>query len=516
MAKSVIDCDLVVIGSGGAGLTAAVKAKHMGVKNVVLLEAGVKTGGCTWYCGWSCSNTKWHKEAGYPDTTDDMFRQMMRRCNWVVDRKLIRNFVDSQGPMFDWFDELCNVDDFFTKPTPYVKPAADRNGGPGGAPGGQGGFGMMGGMIGEKEQFFINTKSKDPSIGPGRSGSYLVVKMREQCQKLGVQVITGARARKLIQDKSGKFTGVTAETKDGTLQVNSKACVLAAGGFGHNMDKCRKRWPELFTENHIHNFNVPWNQGDSFDMAEQSGVLVDYQTMNLEFLGPVHHPYSFTIFKICLYYPEVVYVNLNGERYFSETDIMNGPGLHSLIKQPKGQAFVIMDDEFVDIAGKRYADANPGRESMPFRDNGLRKEIEYEVSLDEAGAHGHHSKKANSFDELARKMGVDPKKFVATMNQYNEFCEKGRDLEMYKDPKYLRPVKKAPFYAFWVQNFTNTTHNGIIVNGNMETLRAGTKEPIPNLFAAGDNATGMEGGGTWAVVTGYMSGVAAAKYLGVA
>ena len=516
MAKSVIDCDLVVIGSGGAGMTAAVKAKHLGVKKVILLEAGVKTGGCTWYCGWGCSNTKWHKDAGYPDTTDGMFRQTMKRYNWNVDRKLIRNFVDSQGPMFDWFDGLCNVSDFFTKPTPYVKPAENQSAGPGGpGGGGQGGFGMGGGMIGEPEKFFINTKSMDPSIGPGRSGSYLVVKMREQCEKLGVQVITGARARHLIQDKAGNITGVTAETKDGTLQVNSKACVLAAGGFGHNMEKCRKRWPELFTDNHIHNFNVPWNQGDSFDMAEESGVLVDYLTMNLEFLGPVHHPYSFTIFKVCLYNPEVVYVNLNGERYFDETFVMNGPGLNSLIKQPKGQAFVIMDDELVDIVNKRYMDANTGREVMPFRDNGLRREIEYEVSLDEAGARGHHSKRANTFEELAKKMQIDPQKFVATMNRYNEYCAKGRDLEMYKDPKYLRPIKKAPFYAFWVQNFTNTTHNGIIINGNMETLRAATKEPIRNLFAAGDAATAMDGGGTWAVVSGYMSGVAAAKYLGV-
>jgi len=150
---------------------------------------------------------------------------------------------------------------------------------------------MGGGMISEKEQFFINTKSMDPSIGPGRSGSFLVVKLREQIEKMGIQVITRARARKLIQDKSGKFTGVMAETKDGLLQVNFKACVLSTGGFGHNMEKCQKRWPEYFVGNRIHNFNVPWNQGDALDMTEQSGVLVDYLTMNLEFLGPVHHPY---------------------------------------------------------------------------------------------------------------------------------------------------------------------------------------------------------------------------------
>src|SRR5271167_4493325 len=102
MARNVMNCDLVVVGGGGSGLTAAVKAKHLGVKNVIVLEAAKKTGGSAWFAGFSCSNTKWHKEAGYPDTTDDSFRQTMRRYKWDINYKLIRRYVDSQGPMFDW------------------------------------------------------------------------------------------------------------------------------------------------------------------------------------------------------------------------------------------------------------------------------------------------------------------------------------------------------------------------------------------------------------------------------
>jgi len=514
MADIIMNCDLAVVGGGGSGLVAAVKAKHLGVRNVIVIEAAKKTGGSSWYAGFSCSNTKWHKEAGYPDTTDAIFRQMIKRYNWNINHKLIRNYVDSQGPMFDWFHELCDVSDFFTKPAPYVKPSAGQQaGGPGGGmQGGMPGGMMMGGGIGEKEKFFINTKSRDPSIGPGRSGSYLVVRMREQCEKMGIQIITEARAREFIKDAKGNVTGLYVDSRDGKMQVNFKACVLASGGFGGNMDKLKKRWPELFdNDNSLHNFNCPTAQGDSMDMAEKAGALVDYQGMNLEFLGPVHHPYSFTIFKICTY-PETVYVNLNGERFFSETDIMN-IAYWPLIKQPKGECYAVIDDDLVDIFSERYIANNVGREAMPFRDNGLRKDIEYEASLDDSGVPGNRTKKADTFEDLAKKMNVPTKTFTATMNRYNEYCEKGRDLDMYKSPEYLRPIKKPPFYAFWLQNFTNTTHNGIVINENMELVDAVDKKAIPNLFAAGDNASGMEGGMGWAAVTGYMCGVAAAKYL---
>jgi fumarate reductase flavoprotein subunit len=513
MANKVMTCDLAVVGGGGSGLTAAVKAKHLGIKDVIVLEAAKKTGGSSWFAGFSCSNTKWHREAGYPDTTDDQFRQMIKRYNWNVNYKLIRKYVDSQGPMFDWFDELCDVSDFFTKPSAYVKPAAAAQGGARG--GGMPGMMpmMMGGRVGEKDQFFINQKSRDPSIGPGRSGSYLVTRMREQCEKMGIQIVTEARAREFIKDAKGNVTGLLADAKDGKIQVNFKACVLASGGFGSNMDKLKKRWPELFDNNNsIHNFNCPTAQGDSLEMAEKAGAFVDYPGMNLEFLGPVHHPYSFTIFKICTN-PETVYVNLNGERFFSETDIMN-IAYWPLIKQPKGECYAVIDDDMIDMFSARYIANNAGREAMPFKDNGLRKDIEYEASLDDGGALGNHTKKANTFDELARKMKVDPKTFVETMNRYNGYCEKGRDLDLYKSPEYLRPIKKPPFYAFWLQNFTNTTHNGIVITENMELVSAGNKKAIPNLFAAGDNAAGMEGGMGWAAVTGYMCGVAAAKHLG--
>jgi fumarate reductase flavoprotein subunit len=518
MTNNVMNCDLMVIGGGGSGLVAAVKAKHLGVKDVIVLETGRNPGGSTWFAGWGAGGyTKWQKEAGYPDTRDDSFRRIMKQYKWMRNHKLIRNYVDYQGPFFDWVNDLCDVSDFVEKPAPYVKPQGGQQGGPGGMGGGMGeGGGAPGGMGSRKanhvSNFFMNKKSRDPSIGPGRGGSYLVTRMVEQCKKMGVSILTETRAREFIKDSRGNVTGAFADTKDGKLRVNFKACVLAAGGLTSNREKLKKAFPQWFdNDNSLHIFCCPGSVGDSFDMAEQIGAHVDYQNMTLEFGGPVHHPYSFTIYSLYRL-PETVYVNLNGERFISETDLV-WIAEEPTVLQPKGQVYSIYDDDMIEGATARILSEGAGEE-WPFENNGLRKDIEEEVALDESGVPGNRAKKANTFEELAQKIKVPVDKFVATMKKYNEYCENGRDLDMAKNPKYLKAFKKPPYYAFWLQNFANTTHGGLVINENMELLNAKGGAGIPNLFAAGDNAHAMEGGMSWCPASGYMAGIAAAKYLG--
>jgi succinate dehydrogenase/fumarate reductase flavoprotein subunit len=517
MASNVMSCDLMVIGGGGSGLVAAVKAKDLGVKDVVVLETGRNPGGSTWFAGWGAGGyNKWQKEAGYPDTRDDSFRRIMKQYKWMINYKLIRNYVDYQGPFFDWINDLCDVSDFIEKPAAYVKPEGGQQGGPGGMGGGMAEGGMPGGRGTRKanhtSNYHMNKKSRDPSIGPGRGGSYLVARMVEQCQKMGIKILTETRAREFIKDAKGNVTGAYADTKDGKLQVNFKACVLAAGGLTSNREKLKKVFPQWFdNDNSLHVFCCPGSVGDSFDMAEQIGALVDYKNMTMEFLGPVHHPYSFTIYTLYML-PEGVYVNLNGERYISETDYTAG-GQEPTVLQPKGIVYSIYDDDMIEGATAQILKQRVGEE-WPYENNGLRRDIEEEVALDEAGVPGNRAKKANTFEELAKKMKVPVDKFVATMTKYNEYCEKGRDLDMAKDPKYLKAFKKPPYYAFFLQNFANTTHNGLVINENMELVNAKDNKGIPNLFAAGDNAKAMDGGMSWCPTSGYMAGIAAAKCLG--
>ena len=314
------------------------------------------------------------------------------------------------------------------------------------------------------------------------------------------------------------MTGVLADTKDGTLQVNCKACIAAAGGFGRNQERLKKKWPQYVNGDRYHCFDIPTNMGDLLDMAEKAGALMDYTRMFWEFGGPVHHPYSYTIYRI-MQEPEMIYVNLNGERYWNETDhawIAQNP----LSRQPKGICYAVADHEMTEIFGQRYIDKPNNKETDLWINKDFRKDIEYEVSLDDAGGPGDHTKKADTLEELAKKMKIDPKTFVATIDRYNGFCENKRDLDFYKKPEYLMPIRKPPFYAFFGQRFSNHTVGGIVINENMEVLNTSNKA-MPGLFAAGDNAGGMitdgksAGGLGWAAVSGYMAGIAVAEFLKV-
>ena len=236
MAQNILDCDLVVLGAGGAGLLAAVKAADLSGKKVIVLEKAKKAGGCTWYSGAS------PRPGGSSGAQlDARFRQTMKDLWWRVEPRVIRNALEASGPCFDWFSTICDVSDLYPKELieEVKKMSSAPQGQTGGAPGAL--FQAMMKMM--KKPKFINEKSRDPSIGPGNGGAYLITKMLEQCKKMGIEVLTETRAKEFVTDSKGNVTGVKADTADGKLQVNCKACVIAAGGFGANLEKLKQRWP---------------------------------------------------------------------------------------------------------------------------------------------------------------------------------------------------------------------------------------------------------------------------------
>jgi hypothetical protein len=273
-------------------------------------------------------------------------------------------------------------------------------GGTGGAPGAS--FQAMMKLMNKPK--FINEKSRDPSIGPGNGGAYLITKMLEQCKKMGIEVLTETRARSFVTDPTGNVTGVLADTADGKLQVNCKSCVIAAGGFGANVEKLKQRWPYHYNGKRIHRFSCPTDEGDSLEMAEKIGIYIDYENMNIQVGGPAHHPYSYSIYRI-MWQPEVVYVNLNGERWIDETETLTG-GYFCLGRQPEGEMWTIVDEDLKELLGTRLAE-NPGKHTASETDKWIlkdfREDIAYEISLDEGGAAGKHTRKADTLEGLAKK-----------------------------------------------------------------------------------------------------------------
>ena len=446
MSTKIMDCDLVVLGAGGSGLVAAVKAAELSGKKVIVLEKANKIGGASIFAhAISVMDSKWQKEAGVT----------------------VSEPQDISGQFFDWLVEKGGAEKYF-----IVAKNGERMFG-------SYRFGQI--LMPKRQEKYRN--HPDPSIGPGWVGSYIVDKMVECCEKMGIPILTETRARKFITDDKGRVTGVLADTKDGQLLINCKACFIGAGGFGADMEKLKKRWPEVYNNKEIFSLCPPALTGDGIDMAEEIGAAVDQTKRDtgdgFVNAGLTHHPYSYTIYRM-MAEPEMVIVNLNGKRLSNRA---------TLADEPKAVAYAIADNDVVEMLGEMRIVNYHEDADIPILKK-FRDDIAYEVALDEAGVKGNRTKKADTLAELAVKMDINPSAFVATIERYNKFCDDGKDLDFGKDPKSLKPVRKPPFYAFFGHRHTQCTkgRNGIAVNSKYEVLNA-KGEAMPGLWAGGDACT---------------------------
>jgi hypothetical protein len=566
-----MECDLVVLGAGGSGLVAAVKASEDGVKKVIVLEKARKPGGSSYF-------------AGGPGV-GSMGRTSGSRTG---------SSQTGQGAQGG-------------APGGMAGATGGQNSAPGGmsegqgaAPGGMGGG--MSGMSGFSSWFtakvgsenFVKTarmeKYKDlpdPSIGPGRGGTFLVGKMVEFCQKQGIQIFYETPAKKFITDANGKITGVQADAKDGQLAINCKACIIAAGGFGRNYEKLKKYWPEAYNNKEIFFLCPPGMMGDGIDMAETIGAYIDQTKWKQNTVGgffadgPMHHPYSWAVQSL-MQGGGMVYINLEGKRW------QQGRG-GSIGAQPGGVVYSVGDNDIVEAAGAQLLSGSGGMGGMMAQNMSdpnsnesraikkWKEDLEYEAAIDDEGAHGHHAKKANTLVELALKMDMDPATFIKTIEEYNKAIESGKTEDLVSQggmqggqggapggmggdqggmpqmggqsgqggapsgmsggmggmqTQSLKPIKTPPFWAIYGHRFSQCTKglNGIAVNPNHEVLNP-KGEIISGLWAAGDNCTiygksSAAAGGNILSTTptpcdgamnafssGYSAGVKAAEYL---
>jgi fumarate reductase flavoprotein subunit len=460
MTTKIVDCDLVVIGAGGAGLVAAVKAADVSGKKVIILEKSKKPGGATYFAGGfaEIKDSKWQKDAGYK----------------------VNEPQDITGQVFDWLVSKGEAESFYK----VAKPEENRK---------------LAIYTAQRTEKYKDLP--DPSIGPGRGGTFIVDKLVECCKKTGIQILTETPARKFITDEKGNINGVLADSKDGQLLVNCKACVISAGGFGSDYEKLKKYWPENYDNQKIHFLCPPGMMGDGIDMAEEVGAYIAPFKKGMSTPGgffndmPMHHPYSWAVHSI-MSDGKFVSINLDGKRWRNEGGMGGGA---STAAQPGAVAYAVADDEIVETLGSKMANEgmtgplDTTKDPNSNENRAIRKwreDFEYEAAIDEEGASGNHTKKANTLVELALKMKIDPKTFVETIERYNKFCETGKDLDFGKSTQMLNAIKKPPFWAVFGHRWSQCTKGmmGIAVNSKFEVLDK-KGEPIRGLYAAGDTCT---------------------------
>ena len=493
---STVDADVVVVGAGGAGMTAAITAAGEG-KSVVILESQSMVGGNSVRAtgGMNAGKTVYQDEnefgesagvektlktaaekyadnetitalaktvseqwaayqanpTGYFDSVELMELDTMIGGKGINDPELVETLCANSADAIDWLDEhgitLHNVSSF-------------------------------GGASVKRIHRPVNAEGKTVSVG-----SYMIPLLQENCEKAGVKMMLDTTATEILTDANGAAVGVKATGASGeTVTVNAKAVVLATGGFGANLDMVVKYKPEL---KGFMTTNAPGIQGQGIEMAQAIGAAtVDMDQIQIH---PTVEANTAALITEGLRGDGAVLINAEGKRFIDEVgtrDVVSA----AEIAQTGSYSWLVVDQAMVDASSVIQGYIKKG----------------YTVT----GA---------TYEELGEAMGVDAAAFAETMEKWNGYVEAKNDPDFGRT-SFANPLNTAPYYAVKVTAGVHHTMGGLKINANTEVLNE-KGEVIPGLFAAGEVTGGVHGanrlGGNAVAdftVFGRIAGAAASDY----
>lgn len=434
-----MDVDIVVVGSGASGVAATVQAAELGA-TTLLLEKESQTGGNGRLTeGMFAINSQMQKDSGIgADVTfKDIISAEQSFFNYRINDLLWKDMADASGDNIDWMVshgvQFSGVVDNYH------------------------GLGKF-----DAFHWFANEGS----------GSCYIDPMLESAQKLGATVMTETPALDLIIE-DGVVKGLYAEKPDGTiLQVNAKAVILTSGGYANNEETMAERGYDLtYSINH----GVQGHDGDGLRMATSAGAhdvsrercfLRDPYSYGIDFFAPMTQ----TIHRG----GPVLWVNQDAERYVSEDAGQITPGCNSNAVHSQEASYLVMSQDLIDLFVERSGYA------------------ELQADMDKAVEQcpGNNIYKADTLDELAKLQGIDASSLKATVERYNELCEKGVDDDFGKSSENMVALKNAPFYIFRQDLAFWTSIGGIDTNRKMEVITV-QGDPIPGLYAAGTDGCNL-------------------------
>ena len=494
-------CDLLVLGGGGSGLVAAARAAWLSGTKVIVAEKGPKLGGGAWYAAdFKVYNSRWQKERGVPDVLEDSLRKAMDDTYWRLDPRLARSCFQATGAFFDW---LCDTGD------------------------------------GVEDQFREGVYIFDGPQGPvipvfrkmrrgrqGGTGKFVVDRMTELCRSLGVELLTGHTAVELFS-REGLVTGALLRDAGGMTRVSCKACVLATGSWISDQRILEQVDPKFAAMTPVRSpHRSPKYTGDGIRLAGQAGARLDRDSFCLRLMGPLLMAADGTerqTLASMLFDPSVIFVNRRGERWINE---QTGPRKDffdlaiPLRDQPDGVSFTLFDANCVEHAVRRAKEGGGegGIFGGPVFPEDWRSDMDRAVE-----EYGFALYQADTVEELAGRMGVDPAALTRTIQRYNAMCAQGLDTDFCKRGEELVPLCKAPYYALRCSMATDGAFGGVPVDEHVRALRP-DGSAIPNLYVTGDFASGrfINQGGVkvqiindlaWAFASGFLAGSHAAQLL---
>ena len=477
------ETDVLVVGGGGAGLASAITAGEKGCKNIMVMEKAATPAGSTSMAhDIFGAESPVQKRSGIDAPRDLLFKTAMEWAHWSkINPRLVRAFIDKSGDTIRWLEEKgvrFELIQFYPNQVPLVRHS----------------------VIGH--------------------GTELMKVLRKNCGDLGVKVLTRTRGKKILRDGEGRVTGAVADTKEGEIAVRAKAVVVTTGGYGNNKEMLKK-YCAYYKDNMTYD-GLPSNTGDGIAMAIDAGVATDgLGVLNLwgpfvgsrqrvafkvDAKGPDGNPVIMSLMYVA-WEPETLWVNKHGRRFMDEAfNLAFFAQGNAVAQQPEGLVYTLFDSANLERMEKEGL-IRPGAADravwLPMQAYtplpGLVEAVRAQM--------GEALMVSDSWDEIAAWMGAEPKTLKATIEEYNTAFDLGYDGLFAKERRYLRPLRKAPFYAIRGHASICDTMGGIKVNENMEALDT-EGNAVPGLYAAGVTVGCWESESYCYRLTGHLVGFA--------
>ena len=464
-----VDADVVVVGAGGAGMTAAISAAADGLK-VVVVESQAMVGGNSVRAtggmnaaktplqdkntfgesagvektlaaaeGYADNETitalaatvseQWEaykaNPEGYFDSVELMELDTMIGGKGINNPELVKTLCSNTADSIVWLD---SVGASLTS------------------------VGAFGGASVKRIHRPVNAEGKTLSVG-----AYIVPILEKNLQDAGVEIILNTTVDTILTDANGAACGVSGVANDGSkLTVNADAVILTTGGFGANLDMVVSYKPELAG---FMTTNAAGIQGQGIKMAEALGAAtVD---MNQIQIHPTVEANTAALITEGLRGDGAILVNAEGKRFFDEVSTRDKVSAAE-IAQPGSYSYLIVDQAMADASNVIQGYIKKG-----------------------------FTTQGETYEELAKALGMDEAAFAETMNTWNGYVEAKNDPEFGRT-SFANPLNTAPYYAIKVTAGVHHTMGGLKINPAAEVLTE-DGSAIAGLFAAGEVTGGVHG-----------------------
>ncbi len=449
MSQIPAETDVVVIGSGVSGLAAALTLAEGGAKVVVFEKERSLGGTSNFYHGTFAVESDMQRERYITYTRDQAFKNIMEYSHWRANPRLVRVIVDESAATISWLRQ-AGVE--FTEATINI-PDAPRT----------------------------------YHLIKGR-GEAVVKALTTRARSLGATILPATPVKQII--KAGeRITGVIVEGDDEDVQVAAKAVIIASGGYANNKEWIKKYSGFDLDVNLIPMGNVD-KTGDGIRMAFEVGAAEEgLGLLELVRSGPIAPELAMGMHLESPVVQPDLWVNNKGERFCDESVTFDDAAVGNANARQMGEyTYSIFDTSIKQHLIEHGIDKAM---IMDFPPGSRTTELDRELEMMRNNK-STEVFEADSIEELADKMGVDPQIFKDTVEEYNSYCEKGHDELFAKDPRYLRPIKGPKFYAAKARTIFLGTLGGIKINHNMEVVDK-KGNVIAGLYAGGYDAGGMYG-----------------------